>query len=176
MTIEAIHSSNDNGMLSTVVKASSIGAGLGYLAKYTVPVHADEKDARYHQVMKITRVESAKIKADAIEDIRNVKNKSLAQDTFIKMIDNKEKITSENINKKIKKLGGENSVDAIEFKNIISGINESAADLTRRCKRIYSGIIKKSRPASPFIAAGALSGLFIGIAHNVLKTNTKISN
>lgn len=176
MTIEAIHSNNDNGMLSTVVKASSIGAGLGYMAKYTLPVQSEEKDARYMQVQKIARAESAKIKADTIQAIRDVKNKSLAQDTFIKMLDNNEKINSTNIRKKIKKLGGANSVDAIEFKNIISGINESAADLTRRCKRIYNGVIKRSRPTSPFIAAGALSGLFIGIAHNVLKTNTEISN
>ncbi len=174
MTVRAIQSNSDNGMLSTVAITSATGAGVGYLSKYMLPIQEQEKDANYRKILKIARVESAKIKADEIDAIRNVKNKSLAQDTFIKMIDNKEKINITNINAKIKSLGGQKSVDAIEFKNIISHVNESAATMSRHCISAYEGVVKRLRPTTPFVVAGALTGMFAGIAHNVLKTNTSV--
>lgn len=171
MTIKAINSYDDNGMLSTVVTSSAVGAGLGYTSKYLLPITEQERDANYKKIVKIARSEAINSKKDAIDEIRNVKKKSLAQDTFIKMIDNKEKINTKTIKSKIKQLGGPESVDAMEFRNIIANINESAAKLSKQCISIYEGVIKRIRPTSPFVVVGAIAGLFAGVTQNVFKSN-----
>lgn len=171
MAVRAIQT-NENNNLSTVVKATCVGATLGYASKYVLPITTQEKeDKNYHETIKIAREQAKKLKGDFIDEIRSIPNKSLAQDQFLKIVDSQElDIKPATFHSAIETLGGENSVNAIEFKNIISRINEAAIKRANTIISVYKGYLKRIRPTAPFIVAGALTGLFAGVAHNILKT------
>jgi metal-dependent amidase/aminoacylase/carboxypeptidase family protein len=173
MTIRAIQS-NENDNLSTVVKASAVGAALGYASKYVLPITTQEReDKNYHETIKIAREQSKKLKGEFIEEIRNIPNRSLAQDQFLKIVDvDKPVIKPSIIKEAMAKLGGTDSVNAIEFKNILARMNETAIKRANTIISVYEGYVKRIRPTAPFVVAGALTGLFAGVTHNILKTES----
>ena len=79
---------NDHSMLTNVVKGATIGATAGYVSKYLLPVTAPEKaDKKYRTAMEVIKKGTNDMKGLIIENIRNLPNKTPAQDTFIKMVD-----------------------------------------------------------------------------------------
>src|SRR5574344_555731 len=123
MAIQAIQTNDNNSSLATVVKASAVGALTGYATKYVLPITNQEKDATYINELKRIRAYSKDVKAEIINEIKTLTNRSKAQDEFLKFIDADKKAYKE----KIKALGGIDSADAIEFKNIITKINDAAS-------------------------------------------------
>ena len=86
-TVSAVHQ-NDNSMLSNVIKGVTVGGVTGYVSKYLLPVTEPEKETKeYQTAMNIIKKETSNVKGVVIEKIRNLPNKTLAQDTFIKMVD-----------------------------------------------------------------------------------------
>lgn len=167
-TVNAVHQ-NDNSMLSNVVKGVATGAGIGYISKYMLPVQAGEKETReYKKAMEIIKRETGNIKGVMIERIRNLPNKTPAQDTFIKVTETAKGSIPEKL-KLINTLGAE---DKLELRNIISTVNDYASKMLKRHITAYEiGVTKRIRPA--FVGLGAFLGFAGAVAYNVAKTNVK---
>lgn len=169
MAISAVKQNTDSH-LSTVVKSTALGAAGGYAFKYLWPVTKQE-DSFNRKVMinychKITN-------KSKVQDFKEMPEITKAQDTFVKMIESKDKnaFTKNYINNRVRDLGGEDSAAAKEFRAIIRDVNSSSKELFKRWGIAYHMMIKYIRPAVPFLVAGAGVGFFAGVAHNVLKTD-----
>lgn len=119
--------SNENSF-STIMKTSAIGGVAGYAAKYMLPLTSDEMDDEFKGAIEIIRKESNKAKAKSIETLRNIPDKTLAQDTFIKMVD-AENVTIDNKDaarrfnaRKIKKAIDTSSLNASEKAEVLNNL------------------------------------------------------
>lgn len=176
MKAHSIESSQSN--LSTIVKATVIGAGAGYLGKMWYPLTSDEMDSEFKGAMNIIKNESKKVKEKAIDDIRRIPQRTLAQDTFIRIIDENAKLVKANpdanVQKntfKILKEAKLNETDKIQFKNIVSAVQSRAHNLHKKCSKAFVEVTKAKRSTPWFMAAGAVAGFVLGLAHNILKTD-----
>lgn len=80
---------------------------------------------------------------------------------------------SENINYIVKKLGGDNSQAGKEFRRIISEVDQSSSQVSRKLLQACHKVIKEKRYASPLIIAGAAAGFAAAFIHNVFSTKTE---
>lgn len=169
MTVSAV-GSHDNSKLNTIVKSTAVGMAGGYALKYLYPIQKQEDNISRRSMLNYCRKVTNRAKAD---DFRGNGVKSKAQDLFIKMIDSNDKdaFTSKSIVKRVKALGGEESLAGKEFRGIIRTVNETSKNLTRRFMTAYHVMLKIKRPAIPFLVAGAGVGFLTGFAHNVMKTD-----
>ena len=160
-----------------------IGGGvLGYIAKNKLPLSPAEMDDEFKGAMTIIREQSNKAKAGAINTIRNIKNKSLAQDTFIKVVDAGKNAGIEtgldNIHTALKMRriiqdANLNKNDIIELKGIIATVNEKAIDMYKRGVKAFTGAVKDKRITEMFVIGGAALGFFGGLAYNIMKPSNK---
>lgn len=174
MKTHAIHSNEKT--FPTIVKATAIGGVAGYAAKYMLPLTSDEMDDEFKGAMNIIKTESKKAKAKSIDTLRKIPNKTLAQDTFIKMVDveNNESLSKIGRAFKMKKVVEEaklSDADKIQLRSIISNVNEKAGDMFKRCAKAYEGAVKRTRHTGMFVAAGVVTGFAAGLAHNILRTD-----
>ncbi len=170
MTISAV-GQNENNHLNTIVKYTAAGTAGGYALKYLWPVTQQENDFNPRTVINYCRKVTNK---NCISEFKKKKQMNAAQDMFVKMIENEDKIKKDafnynNITKKVKALGGEYSAEGKEFRNIIRYVNETSKNMTRKFASAYHIMLKFKRPAVPFLVAGAGAGFLAGFAHNVLK-------
>lgn len=80
---------------------------------------------------------------------------------------------NENINYIVKKLGGDNSQAGKEFRRIISEVDQSSSQVSRKLLQACHKVIKEKRYASPLIIAGAAAGFAAAFIHNVFSTKTE---
>jgi len=181
MSIEAIQTQDTNRSPFGAIAKGSIGGGiLGYTAKHMLPLSESEMDDEFKNVVTIIREQTHKAKAKAIENIRSIKDKTPAQDTFIKMVDSeavakgtKDATIARAFN--MKKIISEAKLDhgnTLELKGIIAGVNKKAVEMHNLCVKAYKGAIKSKRVTPVYIAAGAVLGFFVGLGHSVLKSNS----
>ena len=139
--------------------------------------------------MKIIKRETGNIKGVIIDKIRNLPDKTPAQDVFIKMVDaDAGNIPEKVINvsgkevqpdasmfksaKKLKLIKNLSPEDKMELHNIISTVNDYAAKMLKRHITAYEvGVTKRIRPA--FVGLGAFVGFAAAVAYNVMKTDVK---
>ena len=169
MTVSAVGNS-DNSRLSTIVKSTAIGMAVGYASKYALPVTKQENTVSKRTMINYCRKITNKAK---VAEIKAAGVSSKAQDVFVKMIESKDKdaFYDASIKKKVKLLGGEDSVAGKEFRSIIRDVNSSSKILTKRFAKAYHHMLKEIRPSAPFVVAGAGVGFFFFFAHNVMKTD-----
>ena len=170
MTVSKV-GQNENTHLNTIVKSTALGTAAGYSLKYLWPVTKQENDFNPRTVINYCRKVTNK---NCVAEFKLKKQMTPAQDTFVKMIENEDKIkkdafTFENITNKVKVLGGEESAAGKEFRNIIRYVNETSKSMTRKFATAYHIMLKFKRPAVPFLVAGAGAGFLAGFAHNVMK-------
>ncbi|WP_303964433.1 hypothetical protein [Succinatimonas hippei] len=168
MTVNAVQ--NDNSRLYTIVKATAAGAAGGYALKYLYPIQDQENSFNKKSMINYCRKLTNKAK---VAEFKENGVKSKAQDVFVKIIESNDKdaFSHSGKQKKIKALGGENSLAGKEFIQIIRNVDETASTLMRRFARAYHIMLKDIRPTTPFIVAGAGIGFLAGFAHNVMKTD-----
>lgn len=177
MKAHTVETSNGNNF-STIAKATAIGGVAGYLGKLWYPLTSDEMDEEFKGAMNIIKNESKKAKHKAIEDIRKIPQKTLAQDTFIKIVDANAAMkaadpladTKSNTFKMLAK-AGLNETDKIQFKNIVKAVQARAHHLHKECEKAYVNVVKGKRSTPWFVAAGAVLGFVSGIGHNILKSD-----
>lgn len=176
MKAQAVDSNNNN--FSTIVKATAIGGAAGYLGKLWYPLTSDEMDEEFKGAMEIIKKESKKAKHKAIEDIRKIPQKTLAQDTFIRIVDSNNALKAANPKAdtakntfRILAKARLNEADAIQFKNIISAVQARAHHFNKACADAYKDVVKAKRSTPWFIAAGAVIGFIGGVGHNILKSD-----
>ena len=170
MTVSAI-GQNENTHLNTIVKSTALGTAGGYALKYLWPVTKQENDFKPRTVINYCRKVTNK---NCVAEYKNKKQINPAQDMFIKLIENEDKIKKDafsntNISSKVKILGGEDSAAGKEFRNIIRYVDETSRTMTRKFALAYKLMLKFKRPAVPFLVAGAGVGFLTGFAHNVMK-------
>lgn len=175
MTVSAV-GKNDNSCLNTVAKTTALGAGAGYSMKYLWKVNDQEFGISLRRFINMGR----KVANDSKLDSLPVKaERTPAQDCFVKLIESdkaaksgeKKAFTYENITKKVKELGGEDSAAGKELRGIIRDVNSSARQVSRRLCGAYKMMLKNKRPAIPFLVAGAGAGFMTGIIRNVMKND-----
>lgn len=169
MTVSAV-GKNENSSLGTVASSTALGAATGYSLKYLWPVSNQEIDISKKKFINLGR----KIANEAqIDKIGELKERTPAQDCFIKMANSKDKktFTFDNISKKVKALGGEDSAAGKELKGLIRDANNSAIKISRRLYGAYRIMLKNKRPAVPFLVAGAGAGFITGIIKNVMRND-----
>lgn len=169
MTVRAV-GQNEHSYVSTIALSTAAGMGTGYAMKYIYPVTKQEnmydKRALINYFRKITN--KAKVK-----DLRENGIKSLAQDCFIKMIESKDKdaFTPKSLAKKVKALGGEESLAGKEFRAIIRNVNQQSDKMIKNAGIFHHIALKYQRPVIPFLIAGAGVGFLAGFTHNILRTD-----
>ena len=161
-----------------------VGGGiLGYIAKNKLPLSPIEMDKEFKGAMAIIREQSNKAKASAIDTIRGIKEKTPAQDVFIKMVDAGKDSDLEshldNIHTALKMRGiidksKLNQNDMIELKGIIATVNEKAIDMYKRCVKGFKGAIKDKRVTELYVACGAALGFFGGLIYNIAKPSDRV--
>ena len=159
---------NDNSMLSNVVRGVAIGSVTGYMSKYMLPVTKGEKSAKtYQTAMKIIKRETNALKGNVIEQIRNLPDKTPAQDAFIKMVDAKGDALD-----KLRAIKGLSSENRLEVRNIVSSVNDYAKKMFQKHVTAYEvGVTKRIRPG--FVGLGAFTGFIAAVAYNVMKTEVR---
>lgn len=176
MKAQTVDSKTNN--FSNIVKATAIGGAAGYMGKLWYPLTSDEMDEEFKGAMDIIKRESRKAKHKAIEDIRKIPQKTLAQDTFIRIVDNnkllKELNPAADTHKSTYKLiagAGLKDTDRIQLKNIISAVQARAHHFNKQCSEAYKNVIKAKRSTPWFVAAGVVFGFVTGIGYNILKSD-----
>ena len=169
MTVSAV-GSHDNSKLNTIVKSTALGMAGGYALKYVYPIQKQENSINSRALINYCRkiTNKAKVKEFLKEGVN-----SKAKDVFVKMIESNDKtaFNPSSLMKKVKSLGGEESLAGKEFRSIIRNVNEVSSDLSRIFAKGYDFALKYKRPAIPFLVVGAGLGFLAGFAHNVMKTD-----
>lgn len=180
MSINSIETQDVNrSPFGTIAKGSVGGGIIGYAAKHMLPLSENEMGEDFKGVVAVIREQSNKAKASAIETIRNIKDKTLAQDTFIKMVDSEStnsaikdaKIAKAFSMRKVAKDANLAAGDMIELRGIIAGVNKKAGNMYKQCIKGYESAVKNRRVTPIYIAAGAVLGFFTGLGQSIFRSS-----
>lgn len=161
MAVSAIQNNKDNTPKMGYITSILTGSAVGYSLKYLLPVAKHEKnDENYKNALKAIRAEIKEERKDFLNSIRNSTEKTPAEDTFIKMIDNKELKAS-----KINALPNSQKSDV---KILITKINLRAKELFHQRQKTINATVKDIRPTMPFVTTGAVIALTTAFTYNVL--------
>ena len=179
MKTQAIQNNNEKrSFFPTILKTTGVGCLAGYAAKYMLPLTNEEMDDEYRESIRRIRIHTNDTKKRYLDEIRKIPNKTLAQDTFIKMLD----VTSEsNLSnaqkaikmKKIAQAAKLSESDSAQLKFMLKNVNYKAKDLTHKYINAYEGVLKKNRSLGWLLVPGAVIGFSVGLAKNILKSNSK---
>lgn len=170
MTVQPIRQGDRGSRLDTIIKSTAAGAATGYALKWLWPITKQEDTISNDTIRNYCYKVTNKAK---VAEFNKLENKSLAQDTFIKMIKSgdKEAFLPEKLAERVKSIGGESSEAGKEFRAIIRTVDEAGDELIRRFKISKDFMLRYIRPAVPFLVAGAGVGFFLGFTHNVMKSD-----
>lgn len=178
MSINSIETQDTNRYPFGTIAKGAIGGGvLGYVAKQTLPLTESEMDAEFKAAMAIVREQSNKAKASAIETIRNIKDKTPAQDTFIKMIDTEVPASKNRGMARVfsmKRIIGEAKLDnsnMLELEGLIANVNKTAGKTYKRYAKGVANAVKSKRITPIYVAAGAVAGFFAGFGKIIARPN-----
>lgn len=159
MALDAVQKNKNNSGQMSYIKATAIGALTGYSLKYILPISPQEKDENFKTALKNNRLKAKKAKLAAIENIKNSKNQSAINDTFIRMYDKKQ-LKPSLINKLENHLRG-------GILEIIKTVNEIAKFEKLNGKKDLIAITKSIRPTGTFIAIGFIFGFVVALINNI---------
>lgn len=164
MAVSAIEKNRNSGNIGYGT-SMLFGAMAGFSLQWALPVTPQERDENYKAKLNEIKSKSKEIKLEAIELIKNSKNKAIEEDIFISMYD-KNKLRASNISE-IKKLKnpktGQNKV-----LDIIKNINNEAREINILERKDLKAAIKHRRPTAIFLATGAGFGFIIAVLHNII--------
>lgn len=190
MTVRAVDVYNhDKSAFPTVLTGTALGIGAGYAVKYILPVTEKENDFSKHAITMASRkianknmVHDIKISAANAQglkdyDAKTKLNLSLAQDTFVKMIENKkgnEGFLADNVAKTVKELNKKVPGSGNEYKEIIRKVNENAKLKADRLIKACNFTVKGERGLKGFLIPGAIAGFLAGVFVNVFRDNKQV--
>lgn len=176
--VESISTQDRNpySVFGSISKGVVGGAVLGYVAKNALPLQNSEKNGAYYQGLARVKEDAKLTKGIVIDEIRNLENKTPAQDVFLKAVDAEKAAGADanatkrafSMHKLIKEAGlDENGIK--ELRSIIAQVNEKAKVSARYYIKGYNSAVKNmKRPTIAFVTMGAVAGFFGGLIHNVL--------
>lgn len=169
MPIEAVQYYNNNtqsrNSLSNVFAGGVIGAAGGLLVRQALPLTKEEnKQIPLRTILVSARKETNR---NMVAQFKSLNSLSVAQDTFVKMIEDKNFKNSGDIKKKLRP----KSV-AEEFQKIIKVADKDAAAKARGIAAGYAKRIKSMRPFLGYVTIGTAVGVLGGIFKNICTQNT----
>ena len=66
------------------IKSAAIGGAVGYAAKWALPLTAQEMDEDYKKIVRTIKANTARTRREFVKGIKDLPEKSLAQDAFLK--------------------------------------------------------------------------------------------
>ena len=66
------------------IKSAAIGGAVGYAAKWALPLTAQEMDDDYKKIVRTIKANTARTRREFVKEIKDLPEKSLAQDAFWK--------------------------------------------------------------------------------------------
>lgn len=178
MKTQSVQNNDRNRSFPTIVKTTATGCLAGYAAKYLLPLTDDEMDKEYHETVKLIRTHTNKTKSKYLEEIRNIPNKTLAQDTFVKMIDVSKETELSSFQRaakmnKIRKEAQLGESDTAQLKFMMKNVNTKAKLLTEKYIGAYEGVLKKNRSLGWLLVPAGIVGFTVGLAKNILRTSSE---
>ncbi len=82
MTVERVEERKSS--LGHGVKSAAIGGVVGYAAKWALPLTSQEMDKDYQKIVRSIKANTARSRREFLKEIKNLPEKSLAQDAYIK--------------------------------------------------------------------------------------------
>ena len=131
MTIQSINGTErtHHNALATLGQGALWGAAAGYAGKYVLPLTHEEKNSdEYVKVTEKIRKQKTEYSVRTekyLDGMKAKKNRSLAEDEFIKLFDGMKEgdhVKPSRIRKAIKTLEAKNPLEALDFKNICKEI------------------------------------------------------
>jgi len=169
MPIDSVQNYNitsNSGVFSHVLAGGVLGVAGGYAAKHLAPLNDKERaNIPYRSIINVARKETNK---KMVESYNALSKRSEAQDTFVKMIKEKNFKNSNNI---AKDLAATNPETAKEFKKIVKIADRSSSAVARQYTGAYHKFLKCMRPNTPFVVAGAAIGILGGMLYNACCAN-----
>ena len=169
MPVNAVQNYNitsRNGAFSNVLAGGVLGVAGGYAAKHLLPLDAKERAGiPYRSIINVARKETNK---KMVENYKSLANPSLAQDTFVKMIADKNFKGNKNLAEELAKASPEASK---EFKKIIKIADKDSKAVAKQYAGAYHKFLKCMRPNAQFVGVGAAIGLLAGVVYNVISHN-----
>ena len=160
MSVNAINTNDNKRSDVSYLKALAIGGLGGYALKHILPITQHEKDGRYRLYLDNIKKQVTETKLKEIEAIRNYGNKTLAEDTFINMVDKNE------IN--LPKLRAIQEPTASGVLKIITEVNNKGRIAKESAKEVFTIVTKHIRPTKSFFAMGAGVAVATAFVHNTL--------
>jgi len=169
MPIEGVQNYNitsRNGAFSNVVAGGVLGVAGGYAAKHLLPLDAKERSGiPYRSIINVARKETNK---KMVESYNALSKRTEAQDTFVKMIKEKNFINHKTIADELEKT---NKESAKEFRKIVKIADKDSRAVSKQYAGAYHKFVKCMRPNAQFVGVGAAIGLLAGIVYNVVSQN-----
>ena len=66
------------------IKSAAIGGTVGYVAKWALPLTAQEMDEDYKKIIRSIKANTARTRREFAEQIKDLPERTLAQDAFLK--------------------------------------------------------------------------------------------
>ena len=179
--VDAINSNaySPYSVFGSLAAYTAVGAGLGLGARYVLPIDVKKEisDTDRKYIMAVRR-EAKNEKKFPIQEIRNLEQKTPAQDVFLKWVDGQtatknaegKKINLQDPIKLMKKLIKEGNLDVNgqkELGNIISQVNSKSNKLAKQYIDFRAMKLAK-RPAAAYITMGAVVGFIGGLINKVI--------
>ncbi len=175
MTVRAVETYNhDRSAFPIVLGGIAAGTGAGYALKYILPVTENENNFSKRAIINSSRKIANQNMVNDIQAAAKASSSplTLAQDTFVKMIENKggnEGFKAKNITTKIKELNKKVPGAGKEYENIVSTVNEVARTKSERLIKACKLMVKSERPLAGFLVPGAILGLLGGAFVNAFR-------
>lgn len=155
-----------DGTLRNVIAGGVLGVAGGYAAKHVIPLDADEsKNVPRRSIINVARKETNK---KMVANYSALSQRTEAQDTFVKMIKEKNFKNSSEI---VKGLEESKPDVAKEFKKIIKIADKDSGALARQYTGAYHKFLKCLRPNTKYVGIGAAAGVLCGVIYNAMTQN-----
>ncbi len=155
-----------DGTLRNVITGGVLGVAGGYAAKHLAPLDAAErKNVPYRSIINVARKETNK---KMVANFSALNKRTEAQDTFVKMIKDKD---FKNSNEIVKGLESNKPEVAKEFKKIIKIADKDADMIARQYAGAYHKFLKCMRPNAKYVGIGAAIGVIGGVIYNAVGAN-----
>ena len=165
-----------------IIEGAAIGTVVGYAGKYALPLTHEEKNSdEYIKVSsKVAREKTQyNFRTDKfISTLKAKEERTAAENAFIKLFEglkDGDNVKKSSIKNAIKELTEKHPDQVIAFKRLCKKTSDIAEKTAKQCMNAYDLTTKHIRPTGFFLVAGAVTGGFIALVHDILKTEIKPS-
>lgn len=153
MSVSAVKSYENKNQFSTVLLSTTLGAGIGYYSKTAIGLTKNEKnDLNYRAIVNSSR---KSVNQNKVNSFKVLKQRTEAQDAFIKMVDNKKPFKNPTLKDLAERLGGEATETG---KKVLAAINSGKEGLT--LNELVQNLGKDSKEAKELQQISKLENVF----------------